>query len=306
MIIPRTIVRGSHVGIIAPASPLEPAVTQQAIEYLENAGFVPVLGDAVFDQRGFLAGSDEARLADLHRMFADPMIGAVLCLRGGYGSMRIVDQVDYDLIRCNPKWLIGYSDITALLVAIYQETGILTMHGPMLAELPRSYNSHWWESLWDTLQNPTRYSIYPKTKKTHCLYPGKAEGPIIGGNLTLLTASLGTPFELDTTGHILLIEEVGENPYRIDRMLTQLRLAGKLQAANGIIFGHFTNCLSPDNKPSIPLSTILAEHMSQASVPAFMGFPFGHSLPNYPIPLGALACMDANSCELCLYPSNLC
>ncbi|WP_083964030.1 S66 peptidase family protein [Shimazuella kribbensis] len=302
MMMPKSISRGSHIGIIAPASPLEPIATHQAIEYLEKSGFVPVLGDSIFDQQGFLAGSDESRLADVHRMFADPMIDAILCLRGGYGSMRIVDQIDYDLIRCNPKWLIGYSDITMLLIAIYQETGLSTIHGPMLSELPKSYASKWWESLWETLESPTECFVYPKTKKAHCLFPGKAEGPIIGGNLSLLAASLGTPFEVNTVGHILFIEEVGENPYRVDRMLTQLRLAGKLQAANGILFGHFTNCQAPDNQTSISLSTILAEHALQAGVPAFMGFPSGHSLPNYPVPIGALVHMDANSCELCLSP----
>jgi muramoyltetrapeptide carboxypeptidase len=144
--------------------------------------------------------------------------------------------------------------------------------------------------------------MYPNIKKAQCLFPGEAAGPIIGGNLTLLAASLGTPYEINTTDCILFIEEVGENPYRIDRMLTQLRLAGKLQTASGIIFGDFTDCKAPDHKPSIPVETILLNHMQQVCTPSYIGLPAGHSLPNYPIPIGAPTYMDADACLCTIFP----
>ncbi|MCH5584053.1 LD-carboxypeptidase [Shimazuella sp. AN120528] len=294
--IPKPLRKGAYIGIVAPSSSVDPDKTHQAIDYLYDTGYVPILGDAIFDQNGFLAGNDKDRLADLHRMFADPEIEAILCLRGGYGCLRIVDQLDFGLIRRNPKWLIGYSDITTLLNSIYQITGIPTIHGPMLAELPKSAGEDWWFDLWRLLRNPTGSYSYPKTKKAHCLFPGNAVGSMIGGNLSLLVASLGTAFEIDTAGRILFIEEVGENPYRIDRMLTQLRLAGKLQACSGIVFGDFTECHAPANKPSIPVREILTDHMQRVRKPAFYGLPAGHSLPNYPIPIGAEAFVDANAC----------
>ncbi|MXQ55325.1 S66 peptidase family protein [Shimazuella alba] len=302
MIIPKPIFQGARIGIIAPASPIDPHLTYQAIDQLSEIGYEPVLGEAIFDQLGFLAGYDEDRLTDFHKMFADKTIDAILCLRGGYGSMRMIDQIDYDLIRCNPKWLIGYSDITTLLNAIYQETGVMTMHGPMLAELLGSVHTNWWSELWRRVSNPTCPYMYPNIKKAQCLFPGEAAGPIIGGNLTLLAASLGTPYEINTTDCILFIEEVGENPYRIDRMLTQLRLAGKLQTANGIIFGDFTDCKAPDHKPSIPVETILLNHMQQVCTPSYIGLPAGHSLPNYPIPIGAPTYMDADACLCTIFP----
>jgi muramoyltetrapeptide carboxypeptidase len=301
-VIPKPIEKGTCIGIVAPASSVDLTKSYQAIDQLLDIGYIPILGDAIFDQHGFLAGNDADRLADIHRMFADPNIDAILCLRGGYGSMRIIDQIDFDLIRRNPKWLIGYSDITTLLNAVYQETGMLSIHGPMLAELPSSVDSCWWDHLWGLLQNPMSPFTYPQTKKTHCLFPGKAAGPIIGGNLTLLAASLGTPFEINTAGCILFMEEVGENPYRIDRMLTQLRLAGKLQAANGIVFGDFTDCHAPADKPSFPIEEILAAHMELAGTPAFMGFPAGHDLPNYPFPIGSPTYMDADACLCTIFP----
>jgi muramoyltetrapeptide carboxypeptidase len=296
LIIPHPVRSRAHIGVVAPASPCDPILIQQAIEQLCEAGYVPVLGASVFRQHGFLAGTDEERLYDLHQMFADPSVEAILCLRGGYGSLRIVEHLDYDLIRANPKWLIGYSDITTLLLAIYQQTRLLTLHGPMLAELPVSSNVDGWTNLWKRLKKPTMPFIYPPTEKAHCLFPGEAVGPLIGGNLSLLVATLGTPFEIDTVGHILFIEEVGENPYRIDRMLTQLRLAGKLQAAKGIILGSFKDCKAPPDRSSIPMIDIFRDQISTLGIPAYIGFPAGHSLPNYPFPIGAPAYMNADDC----------
>lgn len=303
MIMPPPLQRGDSIGIIAPASAVDPSITQQAVALITQQGYIPVLGKAIYDQYGYLAGSDDARLDDVTQMFADPQIKAIFCLRGGYGSLRIVSRLDYRLIRRNPKWLIGYSDITTLLLAIYQQTGMLSIHGPMLAELPESNSTPWWQELWTMLEDPTRCITYPATKTAHYLFPGKAMGPVVGGNLSLLTASLGTPFEIDTAGKILFIEEVGEPPYRIDRMLTQLRLAGKLQLANGIIFGDFTKCDPPRGKPSISLLEILAETTQLVDKPAYMGLPAGHSLPNFPLVIGAPTIIDATACCCTIFPT---
>jgi muramoyltetrapeptide carboxypeptidase len=304
LIIPHPVRSGARIGIVAPASPCDPGLTHQAIEQLCAAGYEPVLGASVFRQHGFLAGTDEERLYDLHQMFADRSVEAILCLRGGYGSVRIVEYLDYDLIRANPKWLIGYSDITTLLLAIYQRTGLLTLHGPMLAELPASGNAKGWTNLWKRLKKPSMPFIYPPTEKAHCLFPGETAGPLIGGNLTLLVATLGTPFEIDTVGHILFIEEVGENPYRIDRMLTQLRLSGKLQATKGIILGSFKDCKTPPDQSSIPIIDVFRDQLSTLCIPAYIGFPAGHALPNYAFPIGAPASMNADTCTCKVFPSG--
>ncbi len=302
MIIPNPVYPGARIGVVAPASSCDPELIQETIDQLCLAGYEPVLGSAIYEQNGFLAGTDEERLYDLHEMFADPTVQAILCVRGGYGSLRIVDQLDYKLIAHNPKWLIGYSDITTLLLAIYQQTGIMTMHGPLLAELPDPLAENCWANLWQRLRNPTMHFTYQSTEEAHCLYPGKTVGPITGGNLSLLAASLGTPFEMETAGHILFIEEVKENPYRIDRMLTQLRLTGKLQAAKGIIFGWFTDCVTPVDRPSVSVFDVLQSHISSLGIPAYIGFPAGHSLPNYSFPIGAPMWMDANKCIASVFP----
>lgn len=302
MIIPHSVSPHSRIGIVAPASPCDPILIEQAIQQLAEAGYQPVLGSYIFEQYGFLAGEDHKRLADLHQMFADPTIEAILCLRGGYGSLRIVDQLDYELIAANPKWLIGYSDITTLHLAIYQQTGLLTLHGPMLAELPTSIKEKGWTNLWKRLKKPMKPFTYQPTANSYCLFPGETVAPLIGGNLSLLVATLGTPFEIETAGHILFLEEVGENPYRIDRMLTQLRLAGKLQAAAGIILGHFTNCEAPKDRSSIPLMDLFQDHIGSLGIPAYAGFPAGHALPNYPFPIGAPAWMNATTCECKVFP----
>lgn len=304
MIIPHPVYLGARIGVIAPSSSCDPALIQQAIEELCTIGYEPVLGSAIYEQHGFLAGTDDERLADLHQMFADPSIEAILCVRGGYGLLRIVDRINYKLIASNPKWLIGYSDITTLLIAIYQQTKMLTMHGPLLAELPTSADSSWWSYLWTQLKKPTMSFSYPVSAEAECLFPGLAHGSLIGGNLSLLVATLGTPFEIETKDHLLFIEEVGENPYRVDRMLTQLRLAGKLQAANGIILGDFTDCNTPADRPNVPIMDVIRGQICPLGIPAFSGFPAGHSLPNYAFPIGAPARINANICECTIFPHS--
>ena len=250
----------------------------------------------------YLAGSDAGRLAELHCMFCDPEVRAIICLRGGYGSLRLLAGIDYHLIRSHPKILVGYSDITALHLAANKLAGLVTFHGPMIypelggEEVPAYTQENLWSAI--TAASPPG-SIPPLAGLPPVtIVPGRAAGTLTGGNLSLITATLGTPLEIDTQGKILFLEEVDEAPYRIDRMLTQLRLAGKLEAAAGIVFGRCSGC-EDAVAGSTPLE-VIAGIIAPLSIPCFYGLPAGHLAPQATLPLGVNALLDATAGTLTL------
>lgn len=299
MLKPPQLQPGDTVGLVAPASPVTAtdAALELARECLHGLGLITVLGASARRQRGYLAGTDAERAADFNAMFADPAINAVFCLRGGYGSPRLLPRIDYGLVCRHPKVLLGYSDITALHTAIGRHSGVVTFHGPMVtSEFGREweYNREW---LVRATMDPRPLGLLtnpPGGPELETIVPGRVSGPLTGGNLSLLAASLGTPYEVDTAGRILLIEEVGEAPYRVDRMLTQLLLAGKLEAAAGIIIAEWCQCtpLSLD-RPTLSLAEVVTDLLSPLGRPVLYGLAAGHGGRALTLPLGVRVSLDA-------------
>ncbi|MGX9707551.1 S66 peptidase family protein [Laceyella tengchongensis] len=295
---------GDLIGVIAPASPVPEERRERALQTLRRFGYRLKVGASVQEQHGYFSGTDEVRARDVNEMFADPEVRAIMCIRGGYGSQRLLDRIDYAMIRRNPKIFVGYSDITSLHLALWKKAGLITFHGPMVGELEHVSEEEEmaWSVLFRQLSDPQPLGEYPDTGRTLCftITPGRATGRLVGGNLCLLAASMGTPYELDTTGKILFIEEVGEEPYRIDRMLTQLRLAGKLEQAAGILFTDFHDCDAANPERSLTLREVLEEIIRPLGVPAYFGFQAGHTEPNLALPIGIQADLDAGEGTLML------
>lgn len=290
---PAALQKGDQIGVVAPASPCPRSIWKKAVTFFQTLGYKVKCGQSVDQQQGYLAGSDQLRADDLMQMFCDPTIKAIICLRGGYGVTRILPYLDYQQIKQQPKILIGYSDITALHLAIQKKVGLTTFHGPLFAEFGQSIHflSGW--SLFSICNQTKPLDRYPIPLDAYTLTKGTATGKLIGGNLTLLTASLGTFYEIETKGKILFMEEVDEAPYRIDRMLTQLMQAGKLQAARGIVLASFTNCEPANPANSRTLKQIFADRIGSLGIPAYYGLYAGHCSPNLTLPIGGMVTINA-------------
>ena len=304
---------GDTVALVTPASPVYRGgmagadIVERARLRLHQAGFRTVVGAHALDVRGYLAGRDEDRARDLLAAFADPTIDGIVCLGGGYGSSRILDLLDYDLIARHPKVFLGYSDITALHCAIGKRSGLVTFHGLMgwdLAREPESEaeaqaNEFTWQWFLRAVTQPEPLGELPssapwQSRPLECVVPGVARGPLVGGNLSLLVTTLGTPYEVDTAGKIVLIEDVGEAPYRIDRMLTHLRLAGKLDAAAGFIIAEWVDCEPKDpERPTLTLSQVVADIVEPLGKPTVYGLAAGHGPGRLTLPLGVTVTVDA-------------
>ncbi|WP_223068513.1 S66 peptidase family protein [Paenibacillus caui] len=283
---------GDTIGITAPASFGDRSQAEAAAAYFEQMGLQVRLGDTLSKQYGYLAGTDQERAEELNAMFADPKIKAIICARGGYGTGRIADLLDYDCIRNNPKIFWGYSDITFLHTAIRNKTGLVTFHGPMLICLGDKDVHPLTLQSFRQLLHPELFHYSETISPLHTLVEGSARGPLVGGNLSLLVSTLGTPYELDCKGCLLFIEDIDEEPYRIDRMLNQLRQAGKLADASGILVCDFHNCEPNKRKTSFTLEQVLDHHITAAGKPALSGFKIGHGSPNIVIPTGVEAVMS--------------
>ncbi len=302
---PRRLKPGATIGLITPATPTtDPDTLAKAERALKFFGFRVKVGKNVGRRAGYFGSAPEERLDDLHAMFRDPAVGAVFAMRGGYGSQHLLDRIDYDLIRRNPKILLGYSDITALHLAIHKHAGLVTFHGPnMLSEFTPYSQQHFRRAMFEAkplgvLANPPEANAIRPSHPTRTIRSGTATAPIIGGNLTLISTLMGTPYEIDCRGKILLLEDIGEEPYRMDRMLTQLRLAGKLKDAVGIVVGECVDCKPSEFKPSLgsnfSLGEVLEAILKPLTIPVFYGLTFGHTDDQLTLPLGVLATMDAD------------
>jgi muramoyltetrapeptide carboxypeptidase len=303
----RRLERGDTIGLISPASATRDRKRlKEAVEWLEQRGFGVVMGKYSGERLGFLAGDDNKRLADLHGMFRAKRVNAVWCIRGGYGSGRLLDRIDYELIRENPKILIGFSDITALHVAISQRVGLVTFHGPMLTSHLGRKNCPRYTSrgVLETVMKPAAYgSIMAGSgaRKIEIIRRGRASGALTGGNLSIIIMTMGTPFEIETKGKIVFLEEVEEAPYRIDRFLTQLLLAGKLADAAGIAIGQCAKC-EPSSKfrgeYNQTAEDVFRERLRHLRMPIVMGLPFGHVMRTATLPMGVRATLDGERGDL--------
>ena len=291
---PRCIKPGDCIGIVAPASPFEPSELYSGIDLIERMGFRVRFSEKIFNRSGFLAGTDEERAVQLNDAFNDHTVHAILCARGGYGSMRILPYIDYGTIRRHPKLLMGFSDITALLCALYQRSGLISCHGPVISSLMHA-SSKTIDSVFNMLTNADPLSIF--LENGIILRPGKAFGPLICGNLTTLCHLVGTPYQPVMHGHILMIEDHGEKPYRIDRMLTQMKLAGVFNGLQGVGVGSFDNCGEMDELFDIMIRTFYS-----MQIPILAGFQIGHGAENIAVPFGRFSILDTDRHEMMISP----
>lgn len=310
---PERLCFGDTVGIVAPASaPPDPKAVDGAAAALEKLGFKPKLAKNVRARLGFLAGTDRERAADLMAMFTDKEVKAIVCLRGGYGSARILDRLDYETVRRNPKILAGYSDITSLHFALLKKAGLVSLHAPMwngeLADpkVPDFARKSFLRTVMEAKPPGSIREGYDG-KSVSILRGGVAEGRLIGGNLSLICASLGTPFAPSFAGKILFFEDISEKPYRLDRMLTQLLNAGIFSQLAGVVVGVNPDCNDPAAKRGGEYrqsgADVVKERLSLLRVPVVTGLPFGHVALNATIPVGVRAKLDGKSGDLIIMES---
>lgn len=295
---PKRLQPGDTIGIISPASsPDDLSKINRGIEYLEKLGYRVEVGKNVGSQAGYLAGSDAQRLADLHEMFKNKNIKAIFSIRGGYGSARLLDKIDYKLVRSNPKIFVGYSDINALQMAFFTKTGLITFAGPMVAvDFHDEVSAFTEEVFWRTITSNKKIGKIqnPRKEKFYVLNKGRAAGRILGGNLSLLNSLLGTEYLPKMNGAILLLEDINEAPYRIDRMLNQLRLSKILKQINGVILGYFVDCYEPDpTKQTFSLNEVIIQYFQSIKIPVVYNFRHGHIKDNITIPYGVKCLLNA-------------
>ena len=294
---------GDTVGLVSPSSAVDDSFNLQlAQEVLEALGFRVKTGKHYRDRRGHLAGLDAGRADDINTMFADSEVGAVVCVRGGSGGARLLPLLDYDVIRANPKALLGYSDVTALHCAIQAQTGLVTFHGPNGSGSWNRFNADQFRRLfferelmqYRNVDDPGD-ELVQRRNRTVTIAGGKARGELVGGNLTVLTALAGSPYMPDFDGKILFLEDVSEAPYRVDRMFSTLKLMGALDRIAGFIFGECTDCTPGRGHGSLTLEQILDDHIRPLGIPAYRGAMIGHIRQQFIVPVGGMAEMDADA-----------
>lgn len=284
-LLPRALRPGGTVGLAAPAGPVDPARLDEGERWLEAAGFGVLRRDDLLARRGYLAGDDERRAKELMELVADERVDAILCARGGYGCHRVLPLLDAAAFRAARKPLVGFSDVTTLLLWQLRCAGLAGFHGPMPARDARHEDR---EALVRLLCGEDQA---PRLLRGTPRGGGRAEGPLVGGNLTVLAASLACPWEIETEGAVLMLEDVGERPYRLDRVLAQLSAAGKLRGLAGVGVGCFSCCDDP-NHPQPAAGDVLEEVLRPLGVPLVTGLPFGHGAENVPWPFGVRARID--------------
>lgn len=298
---PARLKAGDTVALVAPSGATATRFEIMLVkECMEALGFRVKLGQHVFDRYGYLGGKDEDRAADLMAMFADQEVAGIVAIRGGWGCARILPYLDFEIIKKNPKVLIGYSDITALLLAVYARTGLVTFHGPIGLDPWNSFTVNYFRRLImeaeaPILENPLEKGDYlvPRENRVQTITPGLATGVLIGGNLSIISTLLGTPYVPSWQEAILFVEDINEEIYRVDRMLTHLRLAGVFSQIRGFIFGRCTDCNPGQGYGSLTLEQVLDDHIKPLAIPAWYGSMIGHIPLKFTVPLGIKAKIDA-------------
>jgi muramoyltetrapeptide carboxypeptidase len=309
---PKRLASGDTVSLVAPANATFNTVDLEiARESLSALGFKVRVSEHLLARHGYLAGEDKARADDINKAFADKSVAAVHAIRGGWGSARLLPYLDYDTIRRNPKVMIGYSDITALHLAIHAKTGLVTFHGPIGLGRWDPYSIDYYKRVLFNAEQVTysnkqgiaaeRNSLTQVEFRTRTITPGTARGKLLGGNLTVLTAILGSPYVPDFDDAILFCEDVGEELYRVDRMITQLKLAGVLGKIKGFVFGTCSECGPGNgNYGALTLEEIFNDHIKPLGVPAWQGAMIGHAQPQWTLPEGAQVEIDAAAATMTL------
>lgn len=297
---PPRIRKGDVVGLVAPAStPSSQEKVEGGVKYLESLGYRVKVGKHVLKVNGYLAGTDEQRLADLNDMLRDATVKAVIAIRGGYGTPRLLGQIDYRAVRRSPKIIVGYSDLTALQLALFRKTGLVTFSGPMSGvEMWNSIDPYTEEHFWRIVTSKAKVGELenPQSEPIRALNPGRASGRILGGNLSLLLSLMGTPFLPQLKNSILILEDVDEAPHRVDRMFAQLRNAGILKNISGLVLGKFTDCVPSDaKKPHLTIDQVLAEAAQWVQRPALANFQYGHIPKKLTLPIGLKARFDSGT-----------
>ncbi len=299
---PQRLQQGDTIGIISPSSPPDPASLEKSLAFLEELGLKWKFGQHAKKINGYLAGTDAERLEDLHEMFKDPEVKGIICSSGGYGAARFTDQIDLQLMEENPKVFWGFSDITFLHSAMGRYSNLVTFHGPMLGpnigkESFDALSAKMFQQLFEPMELHYTEAISPLST----ISPGVAEGELVGGNLSLLARSIGTKYELDTKGKLLLLEDIGEEPARVDGLLNQLRMTGKLADAAGIVVGDFSRT-ETQKKWTLTLDEVFDHYFKDLGKPVVKGFKIGHCEPHFAVPLGVPAKLDADARTLTILP----
>jgi muramoyltetrapeptide carboxypeptidase len=311
---PKRLAPGDTVALVSPASATFNSLDLQiARESLEALGFKVKPGEHMMQRHGNLAGDDKARAEDINRAFADRSVAAIHAIRGGWGSARVLPYLDFDTIRRNPKVMIGYSDITALLLSIFAKTGLITFHGPIALGRWDAWSLDYYKRLLLNGEAVTysnkqglsadRNSLTQVDFRTVTITPGKARGRLLGGNLSVLAAILGSPYLPDWDDSILFLEDVREDLYRVDRMLTQVKLAGVLGKIKGFVFGSCSECGPGEGYGALTLEEIFRDHIKPLGVPAWTGAMIGHAQPQWTLPVGAQVEIDATAGTMALLES---
>ena len=287
---------GDAIAITSPAGAVwDTAQVETFANILKAFGFTVVYGKTLSEKYGYFAGTDELRARELNAFFGDKSIKGIFCMKGGWGCARLLDKLDFELIRQNPKVLIGFSDITTLLVAITAKTGLVTFHGPVGNSGWNTWTSSVFRSVVMNAEGLPLLSNPPTEEPFVTINPGKARGELFGGNLTVLASLMGTPYLPDWKGKILFLEEVKEEPYSIDRLLTQLKLCGVLDVISGLVFGKCAKCLAEEPQKAFTFQEVLSQHLRPLGIPAFYGAMIGHIENKLTLPLGIVAEMDAGT-----------
>lgn len=290
----RRITSGSTISVIAPAFPPQQRKLKKGIKYLEERGYIIKRSASLKGKHNYFSAKDEQRALEINENFADPAVTAIFCARGGWGTLRLLDKLDYEIIRTNPKLILGYSDITSLQLAIWQKCNVPSLSGPMVAmEMGGSFSSFSEEHLW--LQINNNQNSYPLNlsglMQTEILKPGSCSGILLGGCLSLVAHQLGTPYSPDYSNSILFLEDVGEKPYKIDRFLAQLSQAGILDKLAGLIIGEFIDC---EEEGSITVKQLFEQYTQDKNYPVIFNFPYGHQADKISMPVGVTARIDTN------------
>ena len=297
----RSLKKGDTLGIITPSSALtDEEAIRKTKEVFETLGFKVKEATHIRARYGDLAGTDEQRIADIHAMFADPEVRGIVCIRGGTGASRLLDRLDYNLIAKNPKVLLGYSDVTALLLAFYAKAGLVGFHGAVgtstwTNKLAVSFGEQFFDNKLQQYQNPSDQgdNLISYDNRIQTLHKGVAEGRLVGGNLTLIAGLCGSDFLPDFKDAILFVEEVEEDIDRVDRMFCQLKNAGILARIKGFVFGHCTDCKPSGGYGSLSLQNVLDDYIKPLGIPAYSGARIGHITNQFILPVGAMVRMDA-------------